>query len=224
MREAIYSERPKVPDFVYELIFEAEASKDAHEQVSHDEHKDLCCNSRANDCPDFKQFEIIAKDTAKAWTDMAMPDIWSFDSPEKRDEYAEALNTEIYEVLAVEILENPDLAEYISGILKAQERANEDEEIELGLKDNAFLDCASVPDELPEGLGVAEIFNAIDTDNSGSIDTTESRNALACAKEKGWITDDQEVEFFDWWVSAAGDNEKMDIDEAKEYFERVEAV
>ena len=133
MREAIYSERPKVPDFVYELIFEAEASKDAHEQVSHDDKSDLCCNSRANDCPDFKQFEIIAKDTAKAWTDMAMPDIWSFDSPEKRDEYAEALNTEIYEVLAVEILEDPSLAEYISGILKAQERANEDEEIELGL-------------------------------------------------------------------------------------------
>ena len=31
MRKAIYSERPQVPDFVYELIFEAEASKDAHD-------------------------------------------------------------------------------------------------------------------------------------------------------------------------------------------------
>ena len=31
MRRAIYDQRPKVPDFVYELIFEAEASKDAHD-------------------------------------------------------------------------------------------------------------------------------------------------------------------------------------------------
>ena len=40
MRKAIYSERPKVPDFVYELIFEAEASKDANEQAEYERHSD----------------------------------------------------------------------------------------------------------------------------------------------------------------------------------------
>ena len=89
MKDAIYSERPKVPDFVYELIFEAEASKDADQQLHHDKHKgDFatgCCSTRADDCPDFRQYEIVAKEAATAMTEMAMPDIWSFESPEQRD-------------------------------------------------------------------------------------------------------------------------------------------
>ena len=90
-------------------------------------------------------------------TEMAMPDIWAFESPELRDEYAEALNTEIYEVLAVEFIEDPDLAEYMAGIMKAQMRAEQmaeerDEEIAPDVKDQPLLDCSAVPDELPEGL------------------------------------------------------------------------
>ena len=197
MREAIYSERPKVPDFVYELIFEAEASKDADQQAHHDRHKSDfstgCCSSRSNDCPDFKQYEILAKDAATTWTEMAMPDIWSFENPEQRDEYAEALNTEIYEVLAVEILEDPELLEYISGIMNAQERAEEwntdlDGEPEAEDLEKPLLDCSTVPDEVPEGLKIEDIFEAVDADNSGQIDEKEGRAAMACAAEKGWIT------------------------------------
>ena len=173
MRKAIYSERPKVPDFVYELIFEAEAAKDASEQMEYERHSDdFATPCEKGECSSCRQCGNVAKVTATTMTEMAMPDIWAFESPELRDEYAEALNTEIYEVLAVEFIEDPDLAEYMAGIMKAQERAEEmaeerDEEIAPDVEDKPLLDCSAVPDEVPEGLKIEDIFEAVDANNSG---------------------------------------------------------
>ena len=224
-----------MPDFVYELIFEAEASKDADDQAHHDEHKgDFatgCCSTQSSDCPDFRQYEIIAKEAATTMTEMAMPDIWAFDSVAKKDEYAEALNTEIYEVLAVEILEDPEIAEYITGILSAFERADEigeqlDAEIAPAEKDDEdklLLDCSSVPDELPQGLNIEDIFEAVDANNSGQIDEAEGRAAMACAAEKGWITAEEETEIFDYFAGHAGEDD-LDIEEAKKAFEKIHEI
>ena len=158
-------------------------------------------------------------------TEMAMPDIWAFDSVTSKDAYAEALNTETYEVLAVEILEDPEIAEYITGILSAFERADEigeklDDEIASEDKEDeekVLLDCSTVPDEIPEGLKIEDIFEAVDADRSGQIDEKEGRAAMACAFEKGWITKEEEMEIFDYFAGHAGEDD-LDIEEAKKAF------
>ena len=161
-------------------------------------------------------------------TKMAMPDIWEFKSSEKRDKYAEALETEIYEVLAVEILEDAEIAEYLQGIMKAQDKAEEmaeeiDEEIAPGVDDKPLLDCSTVPDEVPEGLKIEDIFEAVDADNSGQIDEAEGRAAMACAAEKGWITPEEETEIFDYFAGHAGEDD-LDIEEAKKAFEKIHEI
>ena len=191
----------------------------------------------------MREYEIIAKDAATTMTNMAMPDIWAFESPEQQDKYAEALNTEIYEVLAVEILEDADIAEYIAGILGAKELAEDigedlddeeveeeeeqvekEEAVEEALEESTsvddekpLLDCSTVPDELPAGLSVEDIFEAVDADRSGQIDEKEGRAAMACAFEKGWITKEEEMEIFDYFAGHAGEDD-LDIEEAKKAF------
>ena len=187
----------------------------------------------------MREYETIAKEAATTMTDMAMPDIWAFENPEQQDKYAEALNTEIYEVLAVEILEDAEIAEYIAGILSAQKVAEEigedldEEEVEQEEKEEEeeeeastsvdddslkpLLDCSTVPDELPEGLRVEDIFEAVDADRSGQIDEKEGRAAMACAFEKGWITKQEEEEIFDYFAGHAGED-NLDIEEAKKAF------
>ena len=67
--------------------------------------------------------------------------------------------------------------------------------------------CPPMPEELPT---VAEVFKAIDQDNSGSISPKEGFDALYCAKGWGLISEDEGVQAFNFFKNQAGDA-KLDL-------------
>jgi hypothetical protein len=80
------------------------------------------------------------------------------------------------------------------------------------------IDCSTVPDSL-EGLDIKvdDIFDEIDANDDHMISEEEGRAAMACAFEKGWITEAEQSSIFDYFGGHAGED-NLDIEEMKAGF------
>lgn len=83
--------------------------------------------------------------------------------------------------------------------------------------------CGSVPDVLPDGLQVEDIFNKVDANSDNFINEEEGRIAMYCAYDKGWVTHEEQDKIFDYFASHAGEDD-LDIDEMKTAFKGIHEV
>lgn len=88
----------------------------------------------------------------------------------------------------------------------------------------AVIDCSTIPNSL-EGLDikVEDIFDEIDANDDHMISEEEGRAAMACAFEKGWITEAEQSTIFNYFAGHAGED-NLDIEEMKAGFRGVQDV
>lgn len=76
--------------------------------------------------------------------------------------------------------------------------------------------CGAPPSEEEIAAATPEdVFDQIDADGSGDIDEKEGKAALTCAVEWGWMSKDEAIAAFEYLGSHAGDDGKLDKEEAK---------
>ena len=69
--------------------------------------------------------------------------------------------------------------------------------------------------DIPEGASVEAVFNLVDTDGSGAIDSAEGEKGLKCAVSKGIMTKAEAEEVAGKLEKAAGADKLLSLDELK---------